>query len=244
MASPPRRAWLVGPDESVELYASAPAPVGTVTLDEAFALSARAASKKDRAVEIVLSDAHCRYLVMARPQGVRNRAELSAAMHSRFNAMFGDVESWSLRHEAAPGASHDLVVGVKRELLDRIDELERASGLRVASVRPHWIAWARHFQRETRRGHHWVVASHGGWASLGYLADGQCLLARSLRLPSGEASFESLVSREKAFLADPVETLAPVWCGGTGIRLPFAGPMPVVREDTACLWPHDTGSAR
>jgi len=168
-------------------------------------------------LEVVLSDAHCRYLVMARPGGVRNRAELGAAMQLRFRALFGEEASWLVRHESAATEGHDFVAGADQQLVAELERRAETAGLRVVSIRPHWVAWARHFRRRTRRGAHWVVGSDGEWLSLGYLSDGQCRHARAMRLGAAGTDLADLLARERAFLAD-ADPAAPVWCGGVALE--------------------------
>ena len=187
-------------------------------------------------LDLVLGDAHCRYLVMARPQGIRNRSELAAAMLSRFQATFGDSGDWQLRHQAAPRAQHDLVTGVEQGLLTDIEAQAEAARLHVVSIRPHWVAWARHLRRNTRRGNHWIVSSDGAWVSLGYLSQGECRQARSLRLPPG-ASLNDLLARERAFL-DEIDLAATVWLGGHGIDTsePLDGGATLELAEAAAFW--------
>ncbi|MBW8829987.1 MAG: hypothetical protein JF606_11230 [Burkholderiales bacterium] len=233
MWTTPRIGLLVGP-QSVHTYDLKRGSSLGSALNLSQALEAFRGSRAQ--LEVVLSDAHCRYLVMPRPEGVRNRAELSAAMQSRFRAMFGDVEGWQVRHEAQPFAEHDFVAGADGGLLTELEDLAQAARVRVVSIRPHWVAWARHFRRRTRRGDHWVVGTDGTWVSLGYVSNGQCRQARALRVEAGAPNLEDLLARERAFV-DDVNPAAPVWMGGaptapvslsTGILLTAVGP--------AALW--------
>lgn len=197
------------------------------------ALASLGAARAD--LEIVLSDAFCRYLVMTRPQGVRSRAELSAAMRNRFQAMFGEVESWRLGDCAAPLAKEDLVVGVSRELADRITDDAHAAAARICSMRPHWIAWARHFRAQTRRGQHWIIAADDGWVSVGYVSAGLCRLARSLRLPPGEVNVGDLLARARAFI-DDTDAHAGVWLCGEGLAPGSDAAGPFTHAPGAALW--------
>lgn len=170
-------------------------------------------------LEVVLSDAHCRYLVVPRPEGIRNRDELSAALLSRFQSAFGDGDGWQLRHDAAPFDTHDVVCGIDEASLHTLQSQADASGLTLHTIRPHWVAWARHFARQTRRGHHWLIAADDGWASIGYLVNGRCTQVRALRLPAGARRLDDLLARERAFVegSDPN---AAVWVAGNGFPAP------------------------
>jgi hypothetical protein len=188
---------------------------------------------------IVVSDAHCRYLVMSRPRGLRHRKELMAAMRQRFEATFGDSRRWMLRHHASPLAHLDLVVGMDAELLQRIDAQARAAGVTVASIRPHWTAWASHFQRETRRGDHWVIAGDHAWASIGHIRHGQCHFAQTVRLQEGHDSVADLLARAWAHVDMP-EGSAAVWVGGAalpqGDTFEIAGCGSVIFAQSHALW--------
>ena len=191
-------------------------------------------------LELVLSDAYCRYLVVTRPAGIRNRAELAAALQGRFRAMFGEAERWRFRHETSPMTEHDFVAGADGTLLDDIEERAQVAGLRVASIRPHWVAWAQHFHRHTRRGNHWVVGTDGAWVTLGYFSNGQCRQARALRTMGSSTRLEDLLARERAFLED-VDAKAPVWLGGSGLAAPAAlstgAPLTTAQPHALWGWP-------
>lgn len=173
-------------------------------------------------LEIVLSDAYCRYCVTERPAGLRNCSELQAALRNRFRAIFGSVDSWLVGFEAAPFSQRDFVAGVDNQIVDSIYELADAAGMRVVSVVPHFVAWARALRSKIRRGHHWVVAADKHWLSLGYFQDGQCMQARTLRLNPEAVNLVDLLNREQALVFD-VDLKAPVWFGGsTESVLPLA----------------------
>jgi hypothetical protein len=170
-------------------------------------------------LDVLLSDAHCRYLAVPRPAGARNASELAAAAQHRFAAMFGAVDDWLVKQHAAPFGSHDLVVGVSKEHANRLQALAAATGVRLRSLRPMWLAWARHFGPSLQRGAHWVVASDGAWVSVGYVVDGSCRSARALRLHGARASLEDLLARERA-LVEAAVVDAAVWYGGRGLAVP------------------------
>jgi hypothetical protein len=195
-------------------------------------------------LEIVLSDAHCRYLVVARPKGIRSRAELEAAAGSRFKAVFGDARPWTLKVDALPSADADFIAGVDRAVLDDIERAAQAAGLTVTSIQPHWVAWARHLHRATRSGPHWLVCSDGEWASLAYLSQGQCRHVRALRLDAGLGDVDSMLARERAFAGD-VDANAAIWVCGVGPFSPEAAVdgTRVTAVDVGALWGVSEGVA-
>ena len=178
-------------------------------------------------LSVVLSDAHCRCVVTPRPPGVRNRGELEAAAESRVRTLFGDTERWRVELGASPSSGPDFIAAADAGVLDTLEGAADAARVRIVSVRPHWVAWLRHFGTEVRRGAHWVVSVDGSWATLGHVRAGQCVLARTVRLAPG-LPLEDLIARERA-LADVADASAPVWLGAAG-----AGPASAV--PATALW--------
>lgn len=184
-------------------------------------------------LDVVMSDAHCRYLVMDRPAGIRNREELTAAVRSRFQLAFGEVQGWQLRYDASPFHTQDFVVGVDERPLQDLHTQARTAGLTLASVRPHWVAWARHLRGHTRRGAHWIVVPDDGWLGLGYVVDGRCRQARVLRIGAHGTNLADLLARERALVdgADPNATVCLVGEGLEGVEGAF-----VTRSPAGALW--------
>ena len=234
MWNTPRIGLLVGPRNVQSVDLRQRKPLGSFA-QLAQALEPLAGSRAR--LELVLSDAYCRYLVVTRPAGIRNRAELAAALEGRFRAMFGEAESWRFCHEASPTTDLDFVAGADGVLLDDIEERAQATGLRITSVRPHWVAWAQHFHRHTRRGNHWVVGTDGAWVTLGYFSQGLCRQARALRAMGNDTDLEDLLARERAFL-DDVDPGAPVWLGGAGLSVPttLSTGASLTAADPQALW--------
>ena len=165
-------------------------------------------------LSVVLSDAHCRCVVTPRPPGARNRSELEAAAESRVRTLFGDTERWRVELGAPPASGPDFIAAADAGVLDTLEGAADAARLRIVSVRPHWVAWLRHFGPDVRRGAHWVVSVDGGWATLGHVRAGQCVQARTVRLAPG-LPLEDLIARERS-LADVPDASAPVWIGAAG----------------------------
>jgi hypothetical protein len=187
-------------------------------------------------LEVVLSDAYCRYLVMPRPEGIRNREELTAAVHNRFHAAFGDTPAWQLQHSGEPFERQDFVAGVDASRIEEVEAAALAAGLTVVSMRPHWLAWARHFRRNTRRGTHWIVVPDTDWLSLGYVVDGRCLQARAVRLGGANTSLLDLLARERA-LVDGVDSQAAICIAGEDLpdaTVPSSAT--VTRSPWGALW--------
>ncbi|MDC6167887.1 hypothetical protein [Paucibacter sp. XJ19-41] len=186
------------------------------------------------AMDVLISDAYCRYLVLPRPQGVRNASELSAVLRGRFQAVFG-ADRWTLRQATAPLGDLDFVVGADQQLLDELKRFSRSSGWRLRSVRPHWLAWAEQWRSHTRKGAHWLIASDGESGAIGYVRDGNCHLARSIRVTPG-LSVRAALARESAFIAE-ADPGARVWLAGHGL-LPDGTPSahPIHAASGGALW--------
>lgn len=195
-------------------------------------------------LEVVLSDVYCRYLVMARPAGIRSGAELEAAAQSRFKAVFGDLEPWELKLETPAFADTDFIAGADRGVVAEIESQAELVDATPVSIRPHWVAWARHFQRATRRGQHWLVCSDGDWMSLGYISQGCYRTARALRMDGGRADLHGLLARERAF-SDGIDPAASIWVCGSGISAQASSPTDsrVTAVSPGALWGVVEGAA-
>lgn len=224
----------VGP-ESTQIFGRDPGTAAASPLGLAQTIDSLRSFKGK--LEVVLSDEYCRYCVMDRPAGLRNRAELNVAVQNRFRAIFGNVDTWQVAYDAAPFSQRDFVAGVDDQIIQSILGLADAAGLRVMSIRPHFVAWAREFRSQIRRGRHWVVAADKHWLSLGYFQEGQCLQARTLRLNTDTANLEDLLNRERAFISD-MDPRARVWLGGSTESLMPLSPIDTTFKFLPCsaLW--------
>ena len=165
-------------------------------------------------LSVLLSEAFCRYAVVPRPPGVRNRGELRAAAKSRFRTIFGDGEPWQLAVDASPWHELDFVAGVDAGVLQPLLAQAKAAGHDVLSVKPLWLAWAGHHRRRLARGGHWLISADGaGWLGVGYFADGLCRHARALRAEHDRPDVAELLAREAAFV-DGADTQARIWLAG------------------------------
>ena len=199
------------------------------------ALAARRSPRwRGDTVEALLSDGLCRYLVLPRPAGLRSRAELLGAVQGRFQSLFGNGR-WELR-VASPltspsgggaGAVHasavandavveDFAVGTDGAELARLLACCDAAGWRLTHARPQWLAWADRWASSLARGAHWLVSADERSIAIGYVVDGRCRLARTLR--RDELPLETLLARESALL-DEHDPGAAVWVAGHGPAL-------------------------
>lgn len=172
-------------------------------------------------IAVVLSDAWCRYVTTPRPSGIRNHQELQAALHGRFEAVYADEPGeWTLAHHAHPTAHTDLVVGARTALLGKIQSSAQAKGVKVLSIKPHWVHWHDHWHKALSRGQHWLISADSQWAGIGYVDDGHCLFARAVRLQVGAqaSTLDELLARHQA-LVSQAHGDAHIWVGGNGLDL-------------------------
>lgn len=155
-----------------------------------------------KTVKVIVSDAHCRYLLLPRPVGARNRAELEAAVTARFHASFGDnSENWSLRIDSAPQAQHDLTIAIRRHLLDKLEQLAIDTGKRLQSVQPLWVWSAAQSARQRSKSDHWLVVAQGKVCTAGLFRNGSCVGVRSSQQFAQGESLSHILMRESSLYA-------------------------------------------
>lgn len=176
------------------------------------AIGAIQALGRARRLQVVLSDAHCRYLSTRRPSGLRRAAELSHFLLGRFNAVYGPLpDDWQVAQHAEPGADVDLAVGARSTVLASLARVAASQDVTLVSIQPEWVCWHTLWHKQLRRGHHWLVSGEGGWATVGYLVDGRCVSCRSVRPQSGQ-DWSSLLSRHRVLVPEASPD-AMVWLG-------------------------------
>ncbi|MCX9155710.1 hypothetical protein OPU71_06175 [Niveibacterium sp. 24ML] len=164
-----------------------------------------------RGIEGVLSDAHCRYLVLPRLAGTRGRAELQASIAARFGAAFGDDPAdWLLQSDGALLGSTDLVCGLRQERAAAIRAGLADARRRLHSLQPLWV-WCSQRPLGAARAPHWLASSDGDALTVGLFAHGSCVGVRSTRL--GEDSLAACLDRETA-LQSAHAAGTPVWLFG------------------------------
>lgn len=192
-------------------------PGGALDVDLAALTSLAAAS--GRRLNVTLSDAHCRYLCVARPIGVRNREELEHVLREHFTADFGDSDaSWSLAFHTPIGSNTDLVVGVRTELLSALRSAASLSGLEIRTIRPFWAACRDRLAGQLSTGAHWLITAVDGWVVMGYLTNGECRFVRSMRPPAqgAQLTLNEAMNRHEVLLPD-ADPLAQIWLVGKDI---------------------------
>lgn len=165
-----------------------------------------------RGVEVVVSDAYCRYLVLPRIAGTRNRAELEAGMAARFASSFGDDPAdWLLQHDGAPLDGPDLVCALQRASAEAIIAGLAAARRHVRHLQPLWI-WCSQHRLGAARAPHWLASSDGDMLTLGLFHRQRCVGIRSTRL--GDAPLSAALARETA-RQDAHEAGTPIWWFGS-----------------------------
>lgn len=193
------------------------AGVGIDALEPALHQALDALGPAGRRIEVVLSDAQCRYLSIPRAAGLRHAGELIQAMRARFESVYDNGDgAWTLAHHAAPAGKVDLTVGARADVLSVLQRVAASRGVAIGAAQPHWIRWHDTWRKALRRGSHWLLSGDGHWAGIGYVADGRCVFARSMRLHGKGDSLQGILSRHQTLVEDAAPD-AEVWVCGDGI---------------------------
>lgn len=177
-----------------------------------------------RGVQVVVSDAHCRYLSLPRAAGLQGRAELEASLAARVASVFGDPSGdWLLRHDGAALGERDLVCALRRELAEAVQAGLRDARRRLARLQPLWVRCSQRPPAPTR-GRHWLATHDGHSLTLGLFHGRHCFAVRATRL--GGATAGAVLAREIA-LQPAHSPGTPVWCygGGAPARLDDGSPV-------------------
>lgn len=179
-----------------------------------------------RAIDVVVSDAHCRYLVLPRIAGTQGRRELAEGIAARFAASFGDdAADWVLQHDASPLGTEDLVCGMRRTVVEAILGGLGDARRRAYRVQPLWV-WCSQAPLGKPHAPHWLASSDGHTLTLGLFHQRRCVGVRATRL--GTSGLAAALNREAALQAAH-SAGTPVWLfGGVGTPARLADGSPVV----------------
>lgn len=170
-------------------------------------------------LQVILGDEHCRYLGVPRVRHVRSRAELLSVLDARFDESFDPtLESWTRSHHLSLDGHPDFVVGVRSSVLSEVRRVAAALGTPLRRVSPAWTANCQRAGGALRKGEHWVISCSGARATVGYLAGGRCLHARSVPLTLKPNAWQHVLAREQALIA-PTNAVAEVWLATNRARL-------------------------
>ena len=201
---------------------------GMKALREVCAELARGLSRW-RGIEVIVSDAHCRYLVLPRVPGTEGRAELQAGITARFAAAFGDDPAdWQLQSDGALLGTSDLVCGLRLALASAIRGGLADARRRLHSLQPLWV-WCSQRPLGAANSAHWLVSTDGDTLTLGLFHQKRCVGVRATRL--GHDHLAASLSRETALQAAH-EAGTPVWLfGASGAPARLDDGSPVVAVD-------------
>jgi len=179
-----------------------------------------------RAIDVVVSDAHCRYLVLPRIAGTQGRRELAASIAARFATSFGDdAAEWLLQYDAPPFGTADLVCGMRRAVAEAILQGCRDAARRVFRMQPLWV-WCSGAPLGQSGMPHWLASTDGHTLTLGLFQQRRCIGVRATRL--GASGLAAALNRESALQAAH-SAGTPVWLfGGQGTPARLADGSPVI----------------
>lgn len=126
---------------------------------------------------IVLSDQFVRYQLVPWSAQLQSRQDRLRLAQARFRAVFGDIaDRWEVSLDWAGYGAAALACAVDRALLRDLQTMHAATGIRIASIRPHLAAAFNSLRRELREPEFWFAlvghgglwlgrCKHGSWAS-------------------------------------------------------------------------------
>lgn len=166
---------------------------------------------RDTQRRIVLSDRLVRYLVIARPQGLRSMSELKLAVQTHFEQAYDAAAAdWVIALHALPFARRFIACAMPRSLLDAAHATFSAAGV-CASIQPFLICEMNRRARQLPQ-HCWYAAAARDCVALSEIVKGECQRIRVLPISSG-TDIADLIGQEQ--LLSGLETGgAPVLLSG------------------------------
>jgi hypothetical protein len=199
--------------------ALAPAAGAFAPLTEALARPAlKAASAR-----IVLADALVRYFIVARPQGVRHRAELEELMAARFEEQFGLAGAdWMIAGDLDPAAQSYLACAAPRKLIEALRRACAGLGLRLAALEPFAVSEMNRWRGKMPRGAAWFGAADAGTVTLGYRSAQGWLGVRTHAVGADAQQSLPLLAERDALVHGVAAPAAIVCTGLVGTPVPGA----------------------
>lgn len=122
---------------------------------------------------VVLSDHFVRYLVLPWSADLVSDAELLGFARARFAKVFGEAaQRWNVQLSPAPPGHPQLAAAVESPLVDALASAFAGSAVRLASIRPAFVAQFNE-ARSRLRPDAWLVSADRGRMLIARIADGK-----------------------------------------------------------------------
>jgi hypothetical protein len=142
--------------------------------------SALPTGPRPRTLAVTLSDLLVRYRVVRRPDGVRSLRELRELALQQLCERFDlDAADWEFRLDTALLGTHDAICAMPKALVQDLRNAAADTGLRLASVRPHFAVVAQRHRHGLRDG--WMATVEGEGLTLAACADQRITDIRVMR---------------------------------------------------------------
>lgn len=132
---------------------------------------------------IVLSDQLVRYQLVPWSAQLQSRQDRLRLAQAQFRAVFGEVaDRWEVGLDRAGYGAAALACAVDRALLGELQAMHAATGIRIASIRPHLAAAFNCLRHELREPEFWFALVGHGCLWLGRCERGSWASAASYQL--------------------------------------------------------------
>jgi hypothetical protein len=146
---------------------------------------------------VVLSSHFARYRLVPWSDAIGSPDELDAYVRIGFEDVYGAVAAgWALRVSPEPAGRDRIAAALEQALLDRLDSLARAAGVRLVSVQPHLMAAFNRLLPRLRRDDFLFAAAEPGRCSVLLARAGRWVGVRSNAVEDSDAAVAALLARE------------------------------------------------
>jgi hypothetical protein len=153
-----------------------------------------------RGVDVVLSDAVCRFFTVRPPSGVARLADLAAFAALRFEDLFGArVADWRIEADWRARAEF-LACAAPQSMLVALEDAARSARCALAALAPLFVRTCNATPQAATNGVCWRVCRTSAWITAAFYCGRDCRFVRSTAFDSGR-DVETWLAQE-AMLAD------------------------------------------
>lgn len=158
---------------------------------------------KNADATLILSNHFMRFLLLPWNDVALTDAEKLSLLQHRFNEVYGEASaSWELRLNEGSFGAPSLASAVDRDLLGQLQDIFKASPLRLKSVQPYLMSAFNVCRNKLGNGAAWLVLVEQGMSCIGLLHRGQWQSIRLRRTGSDWFDETMLALEREILLAD------------------------------------------
>ena len=153
---------------------------------------------------VVLSNHFVRYALVPWSDQLNSDSEEQAYVRHCFSRTYGDdAEAWAVRMSANGAGGSQVVSAIDQALLDGLERISAASGLRLVSVQPHLMAAFNYWRHRLAGPTVWFVLAERGRLCLSLLKHGRWISLHTMKTGDGwPAELPRLLERELCLVDD------------------------------------------